>query len=203
MAVRICLVPVVGTGIGSASARRPKYFADGGLPTRVEWGGTDYGFEPWMIVSADLDAGNVTFLQAQADASLIPEALDATLSAGQVTATQTYLEAMHLPAEWVTTAFTWRTVIRTVLGVFRFMARYAAVYAQATGSTAPIFTGGVDLTRTVGSLALPVRTALSDTSDQLGLDRSGVTGATTLRQLLRDIGAQMAAVPQGVGAMVV
>lgn len=203
MALRIALVPVVGSGVSSEEARRPKYVADGGLTPMPRWAAIDYGFEPWMVVAADLSASHVTALQAEADVFLLPADLDALLTVGQVAAVQTALEAIPLPAEWVTTAFTWRGLLRIVLGICRFMARYTVVFAEATQLTTRVFTGGVDLTRTIGSLPLAVRTALTATATSLGLDTTGVTGATTLRGLLRTVGLQGAATPTALGAVVI
>jgi hypothetical protein len=134
---------------------------------------------------------------------MLPADLDALLTVGQVAAVQTALEAIPLPAEWVTTAFTWRGLLRIVLGICRFMARYTVVFAEATQLTTRVFTGGVDLTRTIGSLPLAVRTALTATATSLGLDTTGVTGATTLRGLLRTVGLQGAATPTALGAVVI
>jgi hypothetical protein len=196
MAWTLCLVPVLGTGSATTDARRPKYVTAG-----IKWGGTDYGFEPWMLIAADLTPAQVTSLQAQADAMVLPSTLDALLTAGQVTTVQTTLEALPVPAEWVTTALTWRTVIRAVLGMFRFMAVFARRFFQMTGTTTPVFTTGVDLTRTFLSLPGPVRQTLSDTADELRLDRTGVISTTTLRQLLKSIGLQMAQRPLAIGEM--
>ena len=202
MAMRISIVPVIGTGASSQDPRRPKYFV-GGLPTTVAWGGTDYGFEPSMIIAADLDAANLAFLVAQPDAFVVPESLDATLTSGQVAGVQSYLEAINLPANWVTVDFTWRKVLRIVIGTFRFMARFAVVFAQATGSTVAVFSGGVTLSRTYSSLGSNVQNALVATVDELLLDRTGVTGSTTLRLLLVNIGQQMGTQPQSIGTMLV
>lgn len=201
MALRLCLVPIIGSGSSPRDSRRPKYFGTPDVPEN--WGGTDYGFEPWMLVASDLSAASVTFLTAQGDAFLIPENLDAILTSGQVNTVQNQLESMNIPAEWVTTTLNWRFVIRVVLGLFRFMARFAAVYGNITGTNVRVFSGGVNLSRSFSSLSADVRSALITTADQLSLDRSGITGITTLRQILRSVGEQMAVVPLPIGDMVV
>lgn len=187
---RLCVVPVTGTGT-KADPRRPKYF--GSSIKGEAWGATDYGFEPWMLVFSDFDDTHVPFLQMQADSTLVPEDLDRTLSAAQVTSLADQLELMPIPGDWITTAHTWREVCRRAIGTCRFMARYAVVFYQATGTTTPLFSGGVTLATTYGELSAAAKTALFDTADQLGVDRSSVVDGTTLRTFLTSIGSQLGA----------
>ena len=53
MAARLYLVPVIGTGVGK-DARRAKYFTDGTVAIVSDLTMMDHGFEPWMVVTADL-----------------------------------------------------------------------------------------------------------------------------------------------------
>jgi len=182
MANRLYVVPVVGAGT-DADRRRPKYFRD---VIAGAYGAMDYGVEPWMVVGADLSASDHALLASQVDVQALPLDLTATLTGGQVTATKAFLEAANLPAGWVTTALTWAAVVRTVLGVFSFVQRFGAIYAAATGSPPPsLFSGGVTLDSTFGSLPLAVRTALADTADDQGISTAGITGGTTVRVLLK------------------
>ena len=176
MAFRLYLVPVVGTGSSSADARRPKYFD----AFTSGWAANGYGLEPHMLVAADLSGADDTSLTANADVTALPFYLGDTLTAGQVTATQTALESRNLPAGWVTTAFTWRAVLRVVLGVFHFMQRYHNVSGGQR-----LFLAGVDLERTLGSLPQQVRDDLQATANSFGYDTSPLTGGNTIRQALK------------------
>ena len=49
-------MPVIGTGVGK-DARRAKYFTDGTVAIVSDLTMMDYGFEPWMVVTADLSPG--------------------------------------------------------------------------------------------------------------------------------------------------
>jgi hypothetical protein len=191
MAFRLYLVPVVGAGT-RADARRPKYFASGEDGTGTTgavtgaWSAMDYGFEPWMVVGADLSTADDTLVVGKADVTALPVDLAPTLTGPQVTATKNKLDAMNVPDQWVTTSLTWSQVVRTVLGVFSFLQRYGAIYADQNGTPAPtLFGGGVTLNTTFASLPLAVRSALSATAVDQNISTAGVTGSTTVRVLLK------------------
>lgn len=181
MAFRLYIVPIIGDGT-KGNSRRPKYFSD----LIVDWSAMDYGFEPVMFVGADLSSEDHTSIAGQVDTTALPVNLNPTLTGGQVTATQNALEALNLPAGWVNTSLTWREVVRTVLGMFTFFQRFGAVYAENTGNVPPsVFTSGVTLSTTFGSLPLAVRTAMLDTATSFGISTSGLAAGTTLRVILK------------------
>jgi len=183
MAFRLYIVPVIGTGSGRDDARRPKYFE-----TLSDWSAMDYGFEPVMVVGADLSVSDDASVSAQPDVTALPFDLAPQLTSGQVTAVRTALEALHIPALWVTTADTWLGVVRSVLGMFSFLQRFGGIYARQTGTVPPsMFTGGVTLNTTFGSLPLAVRTALMSTADSFGISTAGLTASTTVRVILKNL----------------
>jgi len=183
MAFRLYIVPVLGAGTSRADARRPKYFE-----ILANWSAADYGFEPWMIVGADLSVADNAAMVAHADVMALPFDLTAFLTSGQVTAVQNTLEAIHVPALWVTTSMTWLTVVRTVLGVFHFFQRFGGIYAEQTGAVPPsIFTSGVTLTTTFGALPLAVQTAMLSAAVSLNISTAGLTANTTLRVILKSL----------------
>jgi hypothetical protein len=191
MAFRLYIVPVVGSGT-SHDARRPKYFksdATGaglvGLVTGA-WSGMDYGFEPWMVVGADLSISDDSLVVGQIDAFAIPFDLAPALSVAQVTNVQNKLESMNVPAGWVTTALTWLQVVRTVLGMFSLIQRYAGIHG-VNG----LFTGGVNLNSTISALPVQVRQDFNAAATSQGLDTSAITGTTTIRVALKLLADQM------------
>ena len=192
MAFRLYLIPIIGAGV-KGDARRPKYLGDGTIAS--PWSGMDYGLDRWMVVGADLSVADDSTLAGQPDVLALPVNLALQLTAPQVTTMQAALEAINLPAGWVDTTFTWQQVVRIVLGVLSFMQRFAAL------SGASLFPTGVTLATTVGGLAVSARTNLLQAAMELGLDTSGVTGSSTLRQVLKNVGTQLQARPYTIGGV--
>lgn len=206
MAFRLYFVPVLGSPGFGPNRLRAKYFSSPvsaargdevlTTATRAEY---MFGIEPWAIVGADLSAAEDAALVAKPDAWGLPPGasapfdLDVVLSPGEVTAVKSRLEAMNIPADWVDTSDAWRLVVRTVLGIFRFLGRYKTVYFQQTAANPPsLFSGSVTLESTFGSLPQAVRTALQTTASELNISTAGVTGSTKLRVILRTLGANFA-----------
>jgi len=177
------IVPVIGAGKGEADARRPKYVE---ALSNVRWAAMDYGFQPVMLVAADVDAATNTAACAQPDVQCIPDNLDQLLGAGAVSTVQTALENKNIPAGWVTQAMSYRTVLRTIWGFFAFIQRYSVV----SGNTNPIIIGGINLDTQFNQLSATAQTNLQNTATSLGLSSVGLTGTTTLRQILKNISDQ-------------
>ena len=178
MAFRLYLVPVVGTGATISTSRRPKYFTDGTIAVSP-WSAMDYGSEPWMIVGADLSPTDDVLVVSKLDAFALPFDLTPLLTPLEVTAVQTKLEAINIPAEWVTTLLTWLEVARRVLGILTFMQRFTALNVNVS-----LF-AGASLATTIGGLPVGVRNNLTSAAVGLSVDTGGVTGATTIRQALK------------------
>lgn len=181
MPFRLYIVPIIGDGT-KGNSRRPKYFE----AMDVTWSGMDFGFEPVMFVGADLSVSDDNFIVGQSDVRALPFDLAPQLTGGQVNAIQNNLEALNIPAGWVNNTLTWLEVVRTVLGMFSFFQRFGAIYAENTGNAPPsIFTGGVSLSTTFGSLPLAVRTAMIGAAESLSIPTTGLTAGTTLRVILK------------------
>jgi len=194
MAPRLYVVPVVGVGT-KTDPRVPKYFtgATSLLTSQEEWGAMDYGFEPWMCAGADLSTADDGAIAARPDVFAIPTNLDATLTNPQVNQATNKLEAINIPADWITNQLTWRQVLRKVLGMFAYLQRYGVVYSDATGSVAGLFTTGVTLATTYGSLPAVVESAMQTTMVSLGLATNLLLPASTLRVVLNGVGDQSSA----------
>jgi hypothetical protein len=172
MSAGIYLVAAEGDGT-DANPRRPKYVPALG----VEWSAMDFGAAPVFLVRANLSAAQETLLEINADFFTVP-ALDETLTAGQVSAVQTRLENNGIPAGWVTTARTWRQVLRIVAAMFQLCQR----------ANVAIVTANLDLR--MNQLPAATRTRLQDAADSFGWDRSGVTATTTVRTALKVLADQ-------------
>ncbi len=171
----IFVVPVDGAGT-RASPYVPKYVPALGVawvwcPTPLEWG----------VVWANASPAQETTIGANADAIVVPP-LDNTIA---LVATQNALESLNVPAQWLTAGMTYRTVVRVVVGMAAF-----AQHCRALGQRVAL-AGNLD--RALSTFSVEVRDILAAASDSLGLDRSSITGATTLREAMRIMGQQFVA----------
>jgi len=150
-----------------------------------QWGMYDYGNEPWCLVGVhDIDAPTDASLTANPDCMGLPTNLDNTLNSTQVTRVSNALESANMPGTWITTSNTWRQILRFVGAVCQFAQRYQGM------ANAQWFTGGVTLATTYGSLPANVRSDLLTTAQSFAFDTSGITGASTLRQIITSAGSQ-------------
>lgn len=182
MAIRFYLVPVIGDGLKPTTARRPKYISDGGIAGAYQ--AMDYGDDPVMLVAAEVTAGEHTSIASNADVVSAPADLEATIGANLATV-QAALESKSIPADWVSSGMTYRTVLRWVARLFLLCARLQGLRAGR------LFTAGITLSSTVGDLSVSVRQKLNDGAQSLGLDTSGITLATTIRAALKTLGNQI------------
>lgn len=181
MAFRIYFMPVIGTGASRADGRRPKY--DDTDLLGITWSMMDFGNEPFCIVAADVTPSQHTTLAAHADVLSPPADLDQQIGL-QLTTVQNALETANMPANWVQSTHTYRTVVRAAAAFCQFMQRLQAFY------TGKIFTGGVTLSTTFGSLPAGVRTVLIATANDLNFNTSSLSGSSTLRQIIKAMGDQ-------------
>jgi len=185
---RFTLMPAIGDGLTPTTIRRAKYVDPDALRagwTLAPYVALDYGLEPVFLVATDLGVSDQALLAAQPDVTVVPANLDATVSAGALAATQAALEALNLPAQWVTTATTYRQVVGVVIRVALLAQRFHGL------GFGRIFDTGITLNTTIGALSATVRTRLSTAAQGLGLDTSGVTAGLTLRQALKLLGDQL------------
>jgi hypothetical protein len=207
VAFRLYIVPVVVESVGPfPSARLPKYFTGSTrlVTSGQAWTAMDYGAEPRMVVGADLTAGDDALVVAESDVFALPFDLSTRLTNPQANNAESRLEAANIPAGWVSNALTWTQVIRTVLGIFSFLQRYAVVYGQQTGTAAPtLFTGGASLNTTFGSLPLAVRDAFTATAQSFNLSTASLTAGTTLRTILEAMADQFQSRPYTFGGTVI
>lgn len=190
VSVRFYLVPKVGDGT-KGNSFRPKYTDPNSLGEgwHVAWQGMDYGQEDTFLLACDVTPQQHTTLAAQSDVLSVPVPLDDTVSPVALTVVQNQLEAMRIPGSWVTTDHTYRQVLRTTARIILFMQRYQGMFPEERA-----FPTGVTLATRFNQLTAGQRQRLIDVSDSLGIDRTGLTGAMTLRELLRALADQLPAV---------
>lgn len=198
MTIRIYLMPTIGAGTAH-DAIRPKY-QDLVLANTAESDVYAFGDEPQCIVVAyDIQAAGHTELAGQADVLALPANLDQVIGA-QLGTVQTALDDRNIPSQWVADIHTYRQVLRVIIQVFRFWQR--AQNFRAEGTVTPLFGGTVTLATRFNQLPVAVRTRLTNTADSLGFDRSGMTGAITIRQILKAMADQFGAIEMRIGGEV-
>jgi len=174
---RFYLMPTTGSGSGHADPRKPKY-ADliDSVPGQ-RWWMVDYGREPTMLVKASLDAATDATIVADPTVAAFPADLTQAIGANLGTV-QTALEDRNIPGTVVPAGWTYRQLIRGLIIFFQFTQRM-------DGQGVSLFSGGVTLATTFSALSQATKTALQDMATSFGFDTSGVTGATTVRQILK------------------
>ena len=198
MAWRLYVIPIESAG----TARGPKYFTwmvDPDPPgLSVPWAMMDYGCEPTGIVAADVTTAQHNVLAGHADVLALPVNLNTSPNAAAVTTAQTYLESINVPAGWVTTALTWRQIVRTVAGLFQFAQRYSGI-----SSGGRWFGGGVALSMQWGQLPADVQTNLLATATSFGYSTMGLSGTTTIRTILKVLADAWGDAPFYLGGLVI
>jgi len=196
MAIRFYLVPIETV---DGNKRGPKYllwrFTESIAPLDVRWSGMDYGLEPVILVWADVDAVQHTTLSTNVDVISIPANIDATITAGVLPAVKSALEALNVPAGWVTTGHTYRQVLRIVAGLFQFAQRHHGVHLER------LFSGGFDLNTQFNTLPLAVRQRLVATANSLNYDTLDLSGSSTIRQILKNLADQWGSKPIVMGGI--
>ena len=198
---RLYLVPAVTCwkgGIEIPGSYCPKYFTGNPSLVSVEWGAIEYGYQTSFLVGCvNISQANHDLLAAQADVTAVPEVLDNTVPAAALATVQAELEALKLPGDWVTTAHTWRYVVRVVSHVMFFAQRHFALHNQK------VLPGTQNLDLTWAELPLDLRNNLRATADDMGLLYDWVLATTTVRELLKGIAQQSDTVPVIVGGITV
>ena len=179
MAIRFYILPIEVV----ENRRGPKYFKwrfDPDPPgIDCPWSMKDYGSIDQAVLVADIAAADHAALVLNADVMALPLNLDSNMNAGAVNTAKTFLEAAGVPAGWVNAGVTYRSVLRTVTALFLFMQRVTAILGR------PVTVTQAGLNTQVGNLPADVRDALAQAADEQGFDRTGITGTTTVRQVLK------------------
>jgi hypothetical protein len=186
--VAFALVPAIQVSNPLPSSA-PKYTTPGALGAGLDlvgWSAYSYGVEPIFVLRMpNLSAAQRTALQSQPDALVLPANLDANVSALALSRIQQTLEAANLPGNWVTTAQTYRDVLRGLRKVMTFQQRWNGLFGDR------LFVAGVTLDTRLNQLSQDQRQKLASVADDLGLDRSQVTTTMALRQALRLMADQL------------
>jgi hypothetical protein len=178
---------------------RAKYMFAGDLgPTWAPgaYQSMDYGAEALFLVAADLTPADHTTLTSQPDVIAIPSPIDTNVSAGALPTVQAKLEAADIPGNWVTTAHTYRQVLKAIVRAIAFNQRYNGLNAEKFFSLTDKLGNRITLDTQFNQLTAAEKTKLQNVATDLGLDTSGVVSTTTVRQILINVAGQL--FPNGV-----
>lgn len=185
MAFNLYVMPITGAGTRN-DPRQPKYTS---TFQSFNWTMYDYGNETECLVGIlDIDGATDSSLTGQADCIGLPSNLDNAV-AGARSTVQSDLESVNIPGTWVQTTNTWRDVVLFVGGACQFAQRFQGLTANGSRW----FTGGVTLNSTFNSLPAGIRSAIQSAAASFGFDTSGITGSSTLRQIIQSAAQQYVA----------
>jgi hypothetical protein len=183
-------VPKIGDGLTILTAFVPKYFRSPQDPTApIALSQMDYGLENIYLVAADVDATQHTALTANSDVLSMPIPIENNVSALALGVIQTKYEAGNLPAQWVTTALTYRQVLALTLRLVQLMQRFHGMFGR-------LFIGGLTLDSRVNQIPAGARTQLAEAAQSMGADTSSIVGTTLIREALVICAQQL--FPQGI-----
>lgn len=180
------IVPLVGAGV-VGDTFRPKY-----IPALTS---------DWRII----DAGDACVVHAVTtpaiDAQILanPDVIGTDDLNAQVGDITTALETLGLPSALASAGMTYRAVFRRFAAMAQFVQRLEALMGRDGLFAKLQLKGNLDLQ--VGSLSLAVRQRWLAAADELGLDRSGITGTTTIREVLRILALQLINRPLRLGGL--
>jgi hypothetical protein len=180
MSFRLYFMPINGTG--SPADTRTSAYAETELSTLL-WTMMDMGNEPFCLVGTDITDSLHISLSGHADVIPVPLNLDQTLGA-QLATVQSLLEAHNIPVGWVTSVNTYREILRVVMKLFQFLQRFQWF------TPARLFSAGVTLDTQFNQLSVGFRTVLQNVAVSMNFDTSGLTGASTVRQILKNAADQ-------------
>jgi hypothetical protein len=139
----------------------------------------DYGDIDQAIMCTYISAADHATVSANSDVLALPVHIDTTMSAGAVSAAQTFLETYNIPANWINTGDTYRATLRITTAFFLFMQRTTGILGH--GITLP----GNWANLTMANVPVDIRDAMAAAADSFGYDYSWVTDSTTVRQVLK------------------
>jgi hypothetical protein len=211
MTVRFYVMPMVLINAGGNLVHRPKYIPysySGGVGVRIPVTGpplnpdplltsvpfhlVDQGIADICLLAADVDAAQHAALDShvsepvQSDVvNAVPANLDNTIGAN-LAVTKTRMRAWNIPANWLTAGTTWRQLVRGIFAIFQ-----VGQVLDGAGQTR-LWPEGVTLNTTIAALDPTYSALLFQAIDGKGYDRSSITGASTMEDLMEILTSQAA-----------
>lgn len=185
--IRYYVMPIITVPVGDRLVRIPKYIFhegnEGGVAVQL-WSPMDYGLIDACIVACMLTQEQHEILVAEPDCVAAPEILDNAISEIAIPKVQQVLEALRIPADWVTSAYTYRQILRMMAGLFQFAQRHHGLHNEALIDNVD----QLDITWSV--IPADRKARILQTADSLGYVYTDVTSTWTVRRILKYLGDQ-------------
>jgi hypothetical protein len=174
--------------------RGPKYFdgwrgdpSPGGLV--CHWSLFDYGLINACLIWADVTTEQHNALIAHNDVAAAPANIDQNISEGAIPQVQAVMEALRIPADWVTTEYTYRQILRMIAQLFMFAGRHHALHGEA------LIDSPDQLNLRWNQIPLARRQRIIETADSLGYDYAEVQPTWQIRRILKHMADQWGDIP--------
>ena len=173
--IRFYLTVRIGSGTFD-DKYRPKYFSD----MDTDNANMPYGREDvYLVCCPNITQEQHDSVKDMPDVITFPEDIDQNLTQSAVDTGKDALEYFYMPADWLTTSFTYREVLRIISGCFQFLQRYKGL------GGGQLFLSGVNLNTRFNQLPIDIRNRLIETAQSFGYDYSSVSNQSTLRYILK------------------
>lgn len=170
---------------GNLGPRIPKYDVPG------NWSGMDFGFRPVYLLAADLTTAQLNALTANADVKVFPATLDNNVGAANLATVRANLELYNFPGNWIVAATLYRSILRVLIGACQIATKFHELRAEVDEDP-DLFPAGVTLGTAYSDMPSPYRERLLEAIDAIPYNRDALTGASTMRDLVRSVGQQSA-----------
>lgn len=185
--IRYYILPIQTVG----NARGPKYlkwrFNASGID--CPWSIKDYGLIDAGLVVADVTQMQHDQLADEVDVAALPVDIDQNVSAIALPIVVNVLEALRIPAAWVTTSHTYRGLLRMVGGLFMFAQKHHGMHGER------LITSQAQLDLRWNQIPTAQRARIIVTADYMGYDYSEVQNAWATRRILKYLGDQWGGTP--------
>lgn len=176
MSKRFYIVPKVGAGTHD-DPFGPKYVGTMG----VAWAAMDYGKEDSMLVGAEVTDPQHTTLAANLDVIPVPLALDSNVASAALAAVKTRVSGVKVPTSHLTSANTYRDVIRLIGKCFLLAQRFDGLHRKT------LFEIGAGLNTQFNQMAQLTQDNLRAAIESLGISSSFIAPTMTLETILKTV----------------
>jgi len=186
--IRFYILPIE---IAEGNHRGPMYLKWRFNATGIDckWSMKDYGLIPAAMVACDLTQAQHEQLVTNPDVAAAPENIDNNISDIAIPAVKEVLEALRIPAGWVTNAYTYRQILRMVGGLFLFAQRYHGMHNEQLIDNV----GQLDLQWS--QIPTDRQNRIKATADALGYTYADVKNTWLVRRILKHLADQWGNTP--------
>ena len=191
MAIELFLGPMEGSGT-ITDPYRAKYTRDASI---VASGSIRYSHSSVGLVLINALQAYLDSVRGQSDVTSLatPANIDQTLTNGMVNAAKTLFEANGIPAGFVNIGDTRREVVRALAGLFLFSQRLEGRFGSGFWQLAQ--SRGIGLDSIWNGFPQALKDEFIAVRDEHGWDNLGLTGLSTLREILTAVSNQFEGTP--------